>query len=105
MHVNLPAAVTTGAIVVSDNGQRMSPGEIETEHLSSPRDCRSRGVRFPTASAASPPAPSSSFIEQLVARPPLTMKMLIWETVACRGFRSSAVRQTLKSPRAAPPLK
>jgi ISXO2-like transposase domain len=27
-------------------------------------------------------------IEQLVARPPLTMKMLIWETVPCRAFRS-----------------
>ena len=27
-------------------------------------------------------------IEQLVARPPLTMKMLIRETVPCRAFRS-----------------
>ena len=27
-------------------------------------------------------------IEQLVARPPLTMKMLILETVPCRAFRS-----------------
>jgi hypothetical protein len=27
-------------------------------------------------------------IEQLVARPPLTMKMLIQETVSCRAFRS-----------------
>jgi hypothetical protein len=38
-------------------------------------------------------------IEQLVARPTLTMKMLIRETVPCRAFRANGIDMMYKTPR------
>ena len=59
-------------------------GAVKPKHL----QALHRRVRFPLKPPQGVRRIAARTIEQLVARPPLTMKMLIEETVPCRTFRS-----------------